>query len=454
MKLLPHLAVFFILATAHNASSAHAPTGVRSVGLTKNGQAAKPGKNAIRFENTIRQSSVRFVLNNSVSPQRYSIETMLGGVAVFDYNNDGLLDIFFTNGAAIPSLDKSDASYSNRLYRNNGDGTFTDVTAKAGLSGTGYSMGVAVGDYDNDGWEDLYVAGYDRNHLYRNNGNGTFTDVTTKAGVSGISHGVKPWAVAAGWFDYDRDGRLDLIVANYLDYDLKTAAHCQSEGHPAYCTPDGFAGTANILYHNNGDGTFTDVSDTSRISRYVGKAMGVAIADYDGDGYPDIFISNDTFQNFLLHNNGDSTFTDVALEAGAAFTGSGALVAGMGADFRDLDNDGRPDIFHTAMFGNTFPLYHNLGGGAFEDVTGSSGLATATKRLTAWGTGIYDFDNDGLKDLFIAGGEILDNSEQIVHRPAALPDMVFRNLGGLRFSAVPTGGGGIRRSIEALPSGI
>jgi hypothetical protein len=297
-------------------------------------------------------------------------------------------------------------------------------------------MGVAVGDYDNDGWEDLYVAGFNSDQLYHNNGDGTFTDVTVKAGVAGTSHGIKPWAVAAGWFDYDRDGRLDLIVMNYLGYDLHTAALCRVDEHPAYCSPDGFTGTANILYHNDGNGKFTDVSDSSHISQYIGKAMGVAFADYDDDGYPDIFISNDTFQNYLLHNNGDGTFTDVALDAGVVFTGNGTLVAGMGADFRDLDNDGRPDIFHTAMFGNTFPLYRNGGGGTFDDVTAASGLAAATKRSTAWGIGIHDFDNDGLKDLFTAGGDILDNADLIVHRPAALPDLVYRNLGAMHFATV------------------
>jgi len=389
---------------------------------------------AIAFEDVLKQSKIQFRLKNSVSPQRFSIETMAGGVALFDYDNDGLLDIFFTNGAAIPSLEKTDGSFSNRLFHNNGDGTFTDVTAKSGLGGMGYSMGVTAGDYDNDGFVDLYVTGVNHNQLFHNNGDGTFTDVTAKAGVAGIVPGVgKTWSVTAGWFDYNNDGRLDLLVVNYLNYDVKTAALCHVGTVATYCSPSDFPALPNILYRNNGDGTFTDVSTASHIAQYPGKGMGVAFADYDGDGFTDIFISNDTYPNLLLHNNGDGTFTDVAVTAGVAYNETGKTVAGMGADFRDLDNDGRPDIFHTAMFGDSFPLYRNLGGGQFEDDTSSSGLTAATVRSTAWGTGAFDFDNDGLKDLFTANAAILDNSEQVEHRPYRLPNSVFRNVGNFKF---------------------
>ncbi len=403
--------------------------------------AVNPPRKPIVFEDAIDRSGIRFQLKNSISPQRYSIETMLGGVAVFDYNNDGLLDIFFTNGASIPSLEKSDPGFSNRLYRNNGDGTFTDVTEKAGVGGIGYSMGVAAGDYDNDGNVDLYIAGVNRNQLLRNNGDGTFEDRTEKAGVSGkYPTGVKPWAVAAGWFDYNNDGLLDLLVVNYLDYDIKTAKLCSIDGVRTYCAPGNFKGTANILYRNNGDGTFTDVSASSHIDKYIGKGMGLAFADYHRDGFTDIFISNDTSPNFLLHNNGDGTFTDVALETGVAYTADGGVVAGMGTDFRDLDNDGLPDIFHTAMFGNTFPLYKNTGG-HFEDVTETSGMTAFSHRITAWGCGAFDFDNDGWKDLFTAGGAILDNELEVLHRPALLPNGLLRNNGSFTFTDISSNAG-------------
>ncbi|MGA2832942.1 MAG: CRTAC1 family protein [Terracidiphilus sp.] len=403
----------------------------------KAADALVPAKSAIEFENIIESSKIKFKLKNSVSPQHYSIETMMGGVAVFDYNNDGLLDIFFTNGAEIPSLEKTNPSYWNRLFRNNGDGTFTDVTESAGLNGIGYSMGVAAGDYDNDGLVDLYVAGVNRNQLFHNNGDGTFTDVTDKAGVGGfIPKQGKALSVAAGWFDYNNDGYLDLFVVNYLNYDIKTAKSCPSNGVPSYCSPNEFQGTANILYRNNGDGTFTDVSEQSHISQYIGKGMGLAFADYDDDGFTDIFITNDTFQNYLLHNNGDGTFTDVAMWAGVQYNESGKTVAGMGVDFRDIDNDGRPDVFHTAMFGDSFQLYHNSGDGQFQDISGASGITRISSRLTAWSTGIFDFDNDGNKDIFTANSEINDNSMEIAHRPYTLSNGLFRNRGDLTFEDV------------------
>ena len=416
-------------AASHQAAQPH-----RAVPGKKSANTMVPAASAIQFENVIEQSKIKFKLKNSISPQRYTFETMTGGVAVFDYNNDGLLDIFFTNGAAIPSLEKSDPSYSNRLFRNNGDGTFTDVTEKAGLQGVGYSMGVAAGDYDNDGFVDLYVTGVNHNQLLHNNGDGTFTDVTEKAGVAGmVPHLGKAWSVAAGWFDYNNDGLLDLIVVNYLNYNIRTATHCVQQGLPAYCSPVDFLGTPNILYRNNGDGTFTDVSEQSHISKYVGKGMGLAFADYDNDGFTDIFVSNDTFENYLLHNNGDGTFTNVAMLAGVAYNAFGNAIAGMGADFRDIDNDGRPDIFETAMFREGFPLYRNLGNGQFQDVTTAAGLSVLTSRSTAWGVGIFDFDNDGNKDLFTANSDILDNAMELAHRPFALPNRVFRNKGSLIF---------------------
>lgn len=400
----------------------------------KGGARAGPAATAIQFENIVQASKIKFTLKNSVSPQRYTFETMVGGVALFDYNNDDLLDVFFTNGAAIPSLEKSDPSYWNRLFRNNGDGTFADVTEKAGVQGIGYSMGVAAGDYDNDGFVDLYVTGLNRNQLLHNNGDGTFTDVTAKAGVAGTLPKLgKTWAVTAGWLDYNNDGLLDLFIVNYLNYSISTAKLCVQQGHPAYCSPVDFLGTPNILYRNNGDGTFTDVSEQSHISQYVGKGMGLAFADYDNDGFTDIFVSNDTFENYLLRNQGDGTFKNVALLGGVAYNAFGNAIAGMGADFRDIDNDGKPDIFETAMFGEGFPLYKNLGDGQLQDVTSTSGLAALTSRSTAWGAGVFDLDNDGNKDLFTANSDILDNAMELAHRPFALPNRIFRNKGNLAF---------------------
>jgi hypothetical protein len=394
----------------------------------------------IVFENTIARSGIDYAMHNSVTPQRHQVETMLAGVAVFDYNNDGLPDIYFVNGAQLPQMDKSDPAYHNRLYRNNGDGTFTDVTEKAGLAGAGYGMGVAVGDYDNDGFEDVYIAGVNRNQLFHNNGDGTFTDVTAKAGVDGIHPRLgKTFGISAGWFDYDNDGLLDLIVINYVNWDIAHEPPCTVGMSRSYCSPDNYTGEPNILYHNNGDGTFTDVSAQSGIDKMIGKGMGVAFADYDNDGYTDVFISNDTFRNFLLHNNRDGTFSERGIESGVAYNENGRSIAGMGTDFQDIDNDGRPDIFVVGMLGDTFPLFLNRGRG-FSDVTSSSGVARATVGVTAWGAGVYDFDNDGNKDLFAACASILDNSEEIDHKPSKRPNLVLRNLGAaggsLRFADV------------------
>ena len=405
-------------------------------------QAMKGRPAEFRFENTIRSSGIKFILKNSVSPKRYTFETMAGGVALFDYDNDGFLDIFFTNGAAIPPLEKRGQPIGTVSFHNNGDGTFTDVTGKAGLKGSGYSMGVAAGDYDNDGFVDLYVTGVNSNQLFHNSGNGTFADVTAKASVAGnVPELGKAWSVAAGWFDYNNDGRLDLLVINYLNYNIATAKLCVQQGHPAYCSPVDFLGTPNILYRNNGDGTFTDVSQPSHIANYVGKGMGLAFADYDNDGFTDVFVSNDTFENYLFHNNGDGTFGNAALAAGVAYNAYGGAIAGMGADFRDIDNDGKPDILETAMFGEGFPLYKNIDSAQFRDVASTAGFAAPTSRLTGWGTGIFDFDNDGNKDLFTANSDILDNAMELAHRPFALPNRVFRNEGNLTFEDVSSTAG-------------
>ena len=389
------------------------------------------------FENAIGPSGISFILDNSWSPKRYQVETMAGGVALFDYNNDGLLDIYFTNGALLPTLDKSAPRFHNRLYRNNGNGTFTDVTAEAGIQGAHYSIGVAAADYDNDGYQDLFVAGANGFQLFHNNGNGTFIDVTDKAGLRRVHPKLATlFSAAAGWFDYDNDGFLDLIVINYLKWSPETDVTCMNRGVSAYCNPNSYEGAPNLLFHNNGDGTFTDVTESSGLMKHIGKGMGVAFADYDGDGFVDVFVSNDTLRNYLFHNNGDGTFTEVGVLSGVSYNEEGKSVAGMGADFRDIDNDGRPDIFETDMFGDSFLLFRNLGKGFFDDISLSSRITSASMKLTGWGTGIYDFDNDGWKDIFTSNSAILDNSDLLDHLPFKLQNSLFRNNRDLTFSNV------------------
>ncbi len=396
---------------------------------------------AITFENTIDRSGINFVLNNSHTPDKHQIETMMAGVAVFDFDNDDRLDIYFANGAVLPEFNKSDPKFFNRLYRNNGDGTFVDVTDKAGVRGKGYAMGAATGDYNNDGFVDLYVTGVNANQLFYNNGDGTFADVTEKAQVTTVTakYG-KTYAVSAGWFDYDNDGWLDLFVVNYLNWNIETAPPCKSKGIRAYCNPTHFDGQPNILYRNNHDGTFTDMSESSGIGKHIGKGMGVAFADYNGDGFTDIFVANDTFRNYLFENQRNGSFKESGILSGVAFNENGKSIAGMGVDFRDVNNDGKPDAFVTAMIGDTFPLYQNLGN-QFADVTNTSGLTVPTIRMTAWGNGIVDFDNDGWKDLFAACGAILDNAMEIEGNPYPLPNLLLRNLGNGSFSDVSKAAG-------------
>jgi enediyne biosynthesis protein E4 len=358
-----------------------------------------------------------FTLQNSPTDQKYLIETMPGGVALLDYNNDGLLDIFFVNGGRVTSpmqtpenFDRHDPKYWSRLYRQNKDGSFTDVTQQAGLANAGdgnYGMGVAVGDYDNDGYPDLYVTSYGKNILYHNNGDGTFTDVTAKAGVAGGG-----WSVSAGFFDYDNDGKLDLFVTRYLDWDTKHSKGCGGNYH-TYCPPEEFPTTTNILYHNNGDGTFTDVSERSGIAKKKGRALGATFADYDGDGFTDIFVSNDGMQQYLFHNDGNGTFREVGLEAGAALSEDGRRMSGMGVVFQDYDNDGRPDVMVTLLPREIYGVYHNDGGGSFTYRSLETGLGALSSGSSGWSAGLEDFDNDGWKDLFVAQGHVLDNVEKI-----------------------------------------
>ncbi len=397
---------------------------------------AAPVAGPIVFEEIAERSGLAFLSNSSPTPNKNQPETMVGGIALFDYDNDGYLDVYFVNGAAIPSLKKEGAAYWNRLYHNNRDGTFTDVTAKAGVAGEGYGMGVAVGDYDNDGWADLYVANVTRNQLFHNNHDGTFTDVTEKAGVGGgILDGKKMWSVSALWVDYNNDGLPDLFVSNYCKWEVNKDPFCGPRPDArSYCHPKNYAPLPNTLYRNNGDGTFTDVSAETGIARHYGKGMGAAMADYDGDGFMDIFVANDTHPNFLFHNIGGKRFEEVALENGVAYPESASAISGMGADFRDVDNDGRPDIWHTAIENESFPLYRNRSGD-FLEITGQSGLSR-TRAMSGWSDGIFDFDNDGWKDLFVARGNVLDNVALFSNRQYAEPNAVFRNLGNGKFQDV------------------
>ena len=380
---------------------------------------------------------IDFRLDSSETPERHAPETMAGGVAVFDYNNDGNLDIFFTNGADIRTLQKTSSKYYDRLFENDGHGNFKDVTAKAGLAGTGFDNGVAVGDYDNDGYEDLFVAGVHGNHLYHNNGDGTFTDVTAKAGLNRPDAQYGPlWSVGAAWVDVNNDGLLDLFVANYLAWDIRTEQRCESgPGRYDYCHPKFYKPTPNQLFLNNGDGTFRDVSAESGIRAHPGKAMGIGVADYDLDGLMDIFVSNDKVYNSLFHNKGGGKFEEVAFEAGVALSENGQFISGMGVDFRDIDNDGYPDIAMVALDRELFPIFRNLGKGAFADVTESSGMARLSAPMAGYSPTLADFDNDGWKDLFVTRGHV----QSLAYATMAQVEQnntVFRNLGGMKFQAL------------------
>jgi hypothetical protein len=362
---------------------------------------------------------------------------MVGGVAIFDFDGDGYADLYFVNGADMPSLQKTGPQYHNRLFRNNHDLTFTDVTEKAGVAGAGYGMGVAVGDYDNDGRPDLFVTNVNGNQLFHNNGDGTFTDVTAKAGVAGgVYAGRKMWSVGAAWVDYNNDGLLDLFIANYCQWDPDTEQPCLINGNRVSCNPRMYKPLPNTLYRNNGDGTFTDVSAETGIAAHPGRGMGVAVADFDGDGYPDIFVANDDLPNQLFHNKGGKSFEEVADEVGVSLAEGGNVISGMGVDFRDLFNRGLPDIWITAMEKQTFPLFKNLGHGQFAEDTPMAGLGLATAQMSGWSNAIVDLDNDGWKDLYVARSNVIDNVALFTQRQYGEPNTVFRNLGTGKFQDV------------------
>jgi enediyne biosynthesis protein E4 len=402
-------------------------------------QSRASGPKEICFEEIAAKSGLHYITANCPTSFKNQPETMVAGVALFDYDRDDYLDIYLVSGAAIPSLAKESPTYWNRLFHNNHDGTFTDVTEKAGAAGQGYGMGVAVGDYNNDGWPDLFLANVTGNQLLHNNGNGTFTDVTAKAGVSGaLLDGKKMWSVGAGWFDFNNDGLLDLFVVNYCKWEVNKGPTCTlNNGVLGYCHPKYFPALHNTLYRNNGDGTFTDVSEETGIALEMGKGMSVSFADYDGDGFLDAFVANDTTRNFLFHNIGGKRFEEVGADAGVAYGASGMALSGMGSDFRDLDNDGRPDIWHTAVEHETFPIYQNRGDGDFVDISLSSGIGRPTLNMSGWGNGIFDFDNDGWKDLFVARSNVMDNIGLLIpSRQYPEPNSLFRNMGNGTFKEV------------------
>jgi len=380
-------------------------------------------------------AGLHFVHDNAATAEKYLIETMGAGCGWIDYDTDGFLDLYLVNGAAT-RLYKPKHSLRSALYRNNGDGSFTDVTEKAGVGAEGlFGMGVAVGDYDNDGFSDLMVLGYERSMLYRNNRNGTFSDVTSRAGVSNQGK----WASSAAWFDYDRDGKLDLAIANYVDWSPDKNPWCgeQKPGYRGYCHPNKFRGQKPTLYQNKGDGSFTDVTEASGVGHHASSGLGIVTFDFDHDGWQDVFIANDANPNFLFRNNHDGTFSEVALEAGIAVSDNGKAEAGMGTDAADINGDGWLDVFITHLDLEHARLYRNLCDGSFEDATFTAKLAYATFRYSGFGTLFLDYDNDGAPDIFMANGHILDNIE-LYHAETryAEPKLLYRNNGRGQFENV------------------
>ena len=422
-------------------SSLHLPGPLLLPALAQTARATettdKPRESPIQFV----YQPIDFKLDSCETPQRHAPETMAGGVAVFDYNNDGKLDIFFTNGADIDTLRKSSPKYSNRLFENDGKGHFTDVTAKAGLAGSGYDVGVAIGDYDNDGYEDIFVAGVYKNTLYHNNGDGTFTDVTAKAGLNKPDPEYGPlWAVGAVWVDVNNDGLLDLVVINYLKWDGAHEPDCESDGHRDYCHPKMYKPTPNQLFINNGGGTFRDASAEYGLRAHPGKGMGAAVADVDLDGRMDLFITNDKLFNWFFRNINGSRFEEIGFDANVALREDGIFISGMGVDFRDLDNDGYPDIVLVALDNETFPIYRNTGKGSFTEVTESSGVTRQSLPMAGYSPTIADFDNDGWKDVFVSRGHV----QSLLYASRAAveqPNTVFRNItgtnkGAMKFTAL------------------
>jgi hypothetical protein len=395
--------------------------GAAPAGQSGRGAATPPAM----FVDVTAKAGITFVHKSGASPQKYMVETFGSGVAWIDYDNDGFEDLYFVNGAP---------GAADALYHNNHDGTFTDVTIKAGVDGSAavraaYKTGVAVGDYDGNGYLDLYVTSFGPNVLYKNNGDGTFSDATAAAAVAGPA---TDWSTSAGFFDFDRDGDLDLYVANYLDFRLTENPYCglQKDGYRMYCHPTMFDGTASRLYRNNGNGTFTEITKQAGVANRAGKGLGVTFCDYDRDGDTDIYVANDMVRNFLYRNNGNGTFTDVAYAAGVGFDANGKPQAGMGVDCGDVDGNGFPDLFVTNFSEELNTLYSNLGEGLFEDVTTKAGLGSGFIPL-GFGTKLFDVDNDGDLDIHVTNGHVVDNVK--LYQPNlsyAQKDLLYENIGG------------------------
>ena len=406
-------------------SSSNARTRPDGQALDRN----SPKAGSFWFTDVASRSQFAYRTNNNFTGRKYFPQPMCGGVAVIDYNNDGLMDLFFTNGAKLPELEKTSPAYYNCLLRNNGDETFEDVTVKAGLTGAGlgYCFGVAVADYDNDGYEDLFICNAGRNALYHNNGNGTFTDVTAGSGLEHKPENVL--SVGAAWFDYNNDGLLDLIVTNYTTWTPQTDKQCfKDAAHEEYCSPTIYKSIESRLYRNLGHGRFEDVTEASSIGKAMGKGMGISIADFTGDGLMDIFIANDTEPNFLFVNQGNGMFKERALEYGVAYNEEGFSVSGMGSDAKDFDNDGWVDIVYNDLAGQVFAILKNESGKSFSDVTWSTKLGPQTRNFSGWSIGFIDYNNDGWKDIYSANGDVDDLSES-----SRQHDTMFENEGGKTF---------------------